>query len=123
MPKKYRHYRNRNEGLTPYMMWILCGYPLGWRVILNDKSPKRFYTYTNSDSKRTKLVHSGPVNTLVAKHQCLGISSDKTLLLLTTKGVDIIKRKFNNVNVKFKYKVDPDYLNEQDWRMMYGGYD
>ncbi len=96
MSQRHKKFRGKNGGLTPYMVWLLTGYPIGYRVIHHEKY-KRMYALVDRDGVLKKFVHCSAVNSLVLKG-LMALSANKQFFALTPKGFDIAHERLKKSN-------------------------
>jgi hypothetical protein len=96
MSQRHKKFREKNGGLTPYMMWIITGYVMGYRVVHHDKH-KRMYALVDRDGEVKKFVHCSAVNTLVSKG-LMDLSPNRQYFILMPKGFDIAHDRIKKSN-------------------------
>jgi hypothetical protein len=82
MPVRHRGFRAANGGLSPYMLWLLCGVGLGFRITQDERQKRMYLLQTRTKSS---FIHATAVNALVGK-KLLRLSDDGTFFILTTDG-------------------------------------
>src|SRR4051812_5913802 len=107
MPLRHKGFRKKHSGLTPYMLWLLCGPLVGHKIIQNDKK-KRMYTMVLADGS-IKLVHATAVNALVGK-SLLEYHPIFKMFVPTVDGFVMAYEKLSKTNVQPKNFKKKDTL-------------
>jgi hypothetical protein len=101
MPVRHRGFRAKNGGLSPYMLWLLCGVALGYNLC-QDERQKRMYLIKAREKQA--FVHATAVNALVGKG-LLKISADAKTFTLSPNGFGFAHDRLTKVGLKPKSPI------------------
>jgi hypothetical protein len=82
MASKHRHFKKKHERISPYMLWLLCGFLLGHKYQINPKN-KRVWTVTLKDGSQLPIQAAAMKNLIDRNFVYI---YDKTKLRITGTG-------------------------------------
>lgn len=90
MSKRHKNFRQQNHGLSPYMIWILTGACLNYKIVASEK--KNRLNMVDRHGVIKTAIHNGAIKSLVNKN-LLAFSKDLGFYILTDGGFEIASQR------------------------------